>query len=153
MKKKHLQFNDITAPSLARRAARQGAEKGESGRMEPGVINVFFFSFSLQEAALNSSYSFQNPSLLHPFLLFCSLAHSFLAFVEMKLSIILFRKLAILLSLTSDSLWFSVLKHSYPGHGAHSIALFLSHPSPIVWLHQGAIDACHNKEGQASMLS
>lgn len=43
MKKKHLQFNDITAPSLARRAARRGAEKGESGRMEPGVINVFFF--------------------------------------------------------------------------------------------------------------
>lgn len=42
MKKKHLQFNDITAPSLARRAARRGAEKGESGRMEPGVINVFF---------------------------------------------------------------------------------------------------------------
>lgn len=41
MKKKHLQFNDITAPSLARRAARRRAEKGESGRMEPGVINVF----------------------------------------------------------------------------------------------------------------
>lgn len=40
-KKKHLQFNDITAPSLARRAARRRAEKGESGRMEPGVINVF----------------------------------------------------------------------------------------------------------------
>lgn len=92
-KKKHLQFNDITAPSLARRAARRGAEKGESGRMEPGVINVFF-SFPLQAAALNSSYSFQAPSLLHPFLLFCSFAHSFLAFVRLKLSIILFRKLA-----------------------------------------------------------
>lgn len=88
MKKKHLQFNDITAPSLARRAARRGAEKGESGRMEPGVINVFFSS-ALQEAALNSSYSFQTPFLLHPFLLFCSLAHTFLPFVRMKLSIIL----------------------------------------------------------------
>lgn len=80
MKKKHLQFNDITAPSLARRAARRGAEKGESGRMEPGVISVFFFSFPLQEAALNSSYSFQTPFLLHPSLLFCSLGHTFLPF-------------------------------------------------------------------------
>lgn len=69
MKKKHLQFNDITAPSLARRAARRGAEKGETGRMELGVINVFFFSFRpLQEEALNSSYSFhtKNTSFLHP---------------------------------------------------------------------------------------
>lgn len=93
MKKKHLQFNDITAPSLARRAARRGAEKGESGRMEPGVINVFF-SVALQEAAPNSSYSFQSPFLPHLFLLFSSLAHTFLLFVGVQLSIILLWKRA-----------------------------------------------------------
>lgn len=66
MKKKHLQFNDITAPSLARRAARRGAEKGESGRMEPGVINVFFFfclARSSTEFFLFFSELFPSPSL------------------------------------------------------------------------------------------
>lgn len=88
-KKKHLQFNDITAPSLARRAARRGAEKGESGRMEPGVINVFFFfplARSSTEFFLFFSSPFRSPSL--PAIFF----HSFLIFVAMKLSIVLFWK-------------------------------------------------------------
>lgn len=91
MKKKHLQFNDITAPSLARRAARRGAERGESGRMEPGVISVFFLLPRKKQLAI----------LLILFKPFTSLpaiflsSHSFLAFVKMKLSIILFKKLAI----------------------------------------------------------
>lgn len=93
-KKKHLQFNDITAPSLARRAARRGAEKGESGRMEPGVINVFFLSSCKKQhwilLILFKPLPFSITSCY--FFLF---AYSFLIFVAMKLSLMLFRKLTI----------------------------------------------------------
>lgn len=107
-KKKHLQFNDITAPSLARRAARRGAEKGESGRMEPGVISVLPFpsllSFSsrkkqcrilpiLSRTATPHAHTHLPPTLLSPHysatILFCRL-YFYSSFVELKLSIILF---------------------------------------------------------------
>lgn len=135
-KKKHLQFNDITAPSLARRAARRGAEKGESGRMEPGVINVFFFSFPLQEAALNSSYSFQNPfpSPSLPAILFSRPYFPRLCrneiiyyFIQKNCSPLPFYPLQHLI--LSD---FSELKHIHPGHSL-SLSLILSvslFPSP-----------------------
>lgn len=141
-------------------------EEQRKGRAEEWnrVSSVcFFFSFPLQEAALNSSYSFQTPSLLHPFLLFCSLGHTFLLFVKMKLSIILFRKLAIPCHSTLSNIWFSQIfqaKNTFTLAMGVSLSLSLSlSPQPqtllpsFVWLHQSAIDAWQNKEDQASVMS
>lgn len=126
MKKKHLQFNDITAPSLARRAARRGAEKGESGRMEPGVINVFFSLFPCKEQhwillILFKPLSFSIPPCY--FVLFAILSSPF---VGMKLSIILFRKLAVPCHSTLSGIWFSPLK-THPAR-PRALCLFPSLP-------------------------
>lgn len=156
-KKKHLQFNDITAPSLARRAARRGAEKGESGRMEPGVINVFFLLLLFPRKKQHWIVLVLFKPLSHSiiFLLFCSLAHSFFAFVEMKLSIIWFRKVAVSPLLQNLYLWGKThLPWSWglspqPPPLPYSQSFY----PPFVCLHQSAIDVWHNKEEQPSMLS
>lgn len=148
MKKKHLQFNDITAPSLARRAARRGAEKGESGRMELGVINVFFsFPCKKQRWILLILFKPLPFSSLHPFLIFCSLAHSFPVFVRVKLSIILFWRIVTPCHSSLSNIRFLDLfqlknKKIHPGHCAFVIFLYftpLSFPLSFVWLHQKAI--------------
>lgn len=78
---------------------------------------MFFFSVALQEAAPNSSYSFQSPFLPHLFLLFSSLAHTFLLFVGVQLSIILLWKCAFSCHSAfsnmrfSKSLWVKMQQH------------------------------------------
>lgn len=159
MKKKHLQFNDITAPSLARRAARRGAEKGESGRMEPGVINVFFFLFPCKKQhwillILFKTFSFSIPScyfVLLPIVSSPLSDRNYLLFYWENLP-----SPAILPTPTSDSFRFSELKHIHPGRDALTFSPSMSlspSPPPFVCLHQSAIDAWHNKEEQGSRLS
>lgn len=146
MKKKHLQFNDITAPSLARRAARRRAEKGESGRMEPGVINVFFSYFPLKKQhwillILFIALHFSIPSCYFLLLSIVSTPLSgwnYLLFYSDNLSFFLPTRP----SLTSD-FWSqerSTLAWSPPLCLSLSLFLFVS-----VWLHQSTMACLHNK--------